>query len=77
MSRSSVLSYKGQGPEKSLCLDLSTCSVPCRDSRYLSHLVDSDDAVVGGQRLNKANRSAVVVLGSDHGFNLRVEILLG
>jgi hypothetical protein len=76
MSRSSVLPYKRQGPEKSLSLDLPARPISCRYGRYLSHLVDSDDAVVGGRRFDEANRFAVVVLG-DHGFNLRVEILLG
>ncbi len=72
-----VLPQKRQSSEERFRFDLSGRPVPCRYGRYLSGLVDSDDPLVGDQRLDEANRFAVVVLGGDHGFNLRVEILLG
>ena len=63
-----VLPRKRQGPEKRFCLDVSIRPVSCRHGGYLSQLVDGDDAVVGGQRFNKSNRVAVVVLANDHCF---------
>jgi hypothetical protein len=68
MSKSSVLPYKREASEESLCLDLSACPVSRRYGRYLSQLVDGDDAVVGDERVKKSNRSAVVIFCRDHGL---------
>jgi len=60
-----------------LLFDFPALPIPGDDGCRVLGCVDDHNLLVGDERLDEANRVAVVVLGSDHGFNLRVEILLG
>jgi hypothetical protein len=55
-----------QGPKESLSLHLTVCPVPRNDGRSMSRSIDRDDALVRDQRLNEANRLAIVIFVDDH-----------
>lgn len=58
-------------------LDFPALPISGDDGCGVLSCVDDQNFLVGDERLDEANWFAVVVLGGDHGFNLRAEILLG
>lgn len=70
--KSSVVPYNLQVPKESLCLYLSVVSVSRGDGCCLRCGIDSDDPLVGDERLDEANRFPVVIFIDDHSVPPRI-----